>query len=429
MSRLRPVQHRWRFGPVAEVHLVELDAAFEWRQLRRCRRRHFGAGVQDVAQPRHRDAGLLEVGPELRHAHDRLRDALREHVEGDELAHAQLVVHHEPGAVPERGGADEFADQVDAFMAVGRQGLRLEAGRDVGRELVVPAFRDGRLQGAGLDGLDAGHGFDQQRLVLGTARELLVQARAQDGHEHQAQRHVERQAHEHDERERHAVGEHHGDEDRAEQDVEHERERVAGEEAADVLQLAHARHRVADAAGLEVSQGQPQQVAEQPRAEFHVDAARGVAEHVGAQHRQNALEQHDDHEADHEHVERGQAAMHEHLVHHDLEEQRADQAEELQEQRDDEHFAEQLAVLHEARDEPAEVELRELAGERRAAGDEDELAGPLAANASSGSITGRPPWIAPLGSWNSTRWPSHWASTTVRTAPVARASVPVRAAA
>ena len=72
--------------------------------------------------------------------------------------------------------------------------------------------------------------------------------------------------------------------------VEHQRERVAGEEAADVLQLAHARHRVADAARLEVGQRQLQQVAEQPRAELDVDAAGGVAEDVGAQAVEHALE-------------------------------------------------------------------------------------------------------------------------------------------
>jgi len=162
-----------------------------------------------------------------------------------------------------------------------------------------------------------------------------------------------------------------------EHQVEHQRDRVAGEEAADVLQLAHAGDRVADAARLEVRERQAHQVAEQARAEFDVDAAGGVAEDVGAQRGEHALEDDHDEQADDEHVECGQAVMHQHLVHHDLEEQRAHQREELQEQRDDQHFAEQLAVLDQAGDEPAEVEFGNLAGQAGAAGDQDQVAGPL----------------------------------------------------
>ena len=123
------------------------------------------------------------------------------------------------------------------------------------------------------------------------------------------------------------------------------------------------RHRIADSSSLEVGERQVQQVAQQARAEFNVDAAGGVAEHVGAQHGEYAFEQHHDGQAHHQHVERGEAPVHQHLVHHDLEEQRADQRKQLQEQRHDEHFAEQLAVLDEAGDEPAEVELRQRAGQ------------------------------------------------------------------
>ena len=172
------VQHGRRLGPVAERHLVELDAALQRRQLGRSLRRHFGADVEDVAQPRHRDAGLLEVGPQLGHAHDGLGHALGEHVEGDELAHGELLVHHQPGAVPQGGSAHQLADQVDAFMAVAGQRAGLEAGRHVGGELVVPAPGDGRLERARLHGLDAGDALDQQGLVLGTASELLVEAGA-----------------------------------------------------------------------------------------------------------------------------------------------------------------------------------------------------------------------------------------------------------
>jgi hypothetical protein len=251
-----PPQHGGGFGAVAEVDAVERDAALDGGQLGGAAGWHFGAGVQDVAQAGHGDAGLLEVGPQLGHAHDGLGHALGKHVEGDELAHAEFIAHDQVGAVPEGGGVDELANQVDAFVRPAGQVLGLEAGADVGGELVVPAARKAGLQGAGLDGLDAGDGFDQHGLVLCTAGELDVQALAQNGHHGQAQAKVQRQADQHDEGQRHAVEQHDGDEDHREQHVQHHGEGVAGEEAADVLQFAHAGHRVAHAARLEVGQGQ-----------------------------------------------------------------------------------------------------------------------------------------------------------------------------
>jgi hypothetical protein len=248
-------------------------------------------------------------------------------------------------AVPERGRADELADQAHAFVGERGQGVGLERGADVGSELVVPLARELRLQRAGLDGLDASDGFHQQRLVLGAAGELLVEALAQDRHDEQAQTDVQRQAGQHDEGERHAVGEHHRDEDHREQQVEDERERLAGEKAADVLQLAHTRHRVADAPRLEVGQRQGQQVTEQLGAEFDIDAAGGVGKDVAAQRVEHALEHDDDEQADDQHVEGGHAAMDKNLIHNSLEEERRDEREQLQEQAHHERLAEQAAVL------------------------------------------------------------------------------------
>ena len=140
--------------------------------------RHFGARVQDVAQTRHGNTGLLEVGPQLCHAHDGHRHALGEHVEGDKLAHGQLVVHYQMRAIPERGRVDQFAHQVDALMRHTGQVLDLEARGDIGRKLRVPALAEGRLERSGLDGLDTGHGFHQHGLVLGATRKLDIQTLA-----------------------------------------------------------------------------------------------------------------------------------------------------------------------------------------------------------------------------------------------------------
>ena len=159
-------------------------------------------------------------------------------------------------------------------------------------------------------------------------------------------------------------------------DIEQHRQGVAGEKAADVLELAHPRHRVAHAARLEVGERQCHKVAEQPGAQFDIDAARGVAEHIGAQSVQDALEDHHDDQTDDEYVECRHAFMDQHLVHHNLKKQRADQAEELQHEADQEHLAEQSPVFDQRRDEPREIELRRCARSRGPAGDEDKFAGP-----------------------------------------------------
>ena len=111
------VQHGRGLGPVAKGDLVQRDAALDGGQLGGVAGGHLGAGVEDVAQAVHGNAGLLKVGPHLRHAHDGLGHAPGKHVEGHKLPHRQLMVHDQLGAVPERCGIDHLADQVDASWA------------------------------------------------------------------------------------------------------------------------------------------------------------------------------------------------------------------------------------------------------------------------------------------------------------------------
>jgi hypothetical protein len=111
-------------------------------------------------------------------------------------------------------------------------------------------------------------------------------------------------------------------------------------------------------------------------AELDVDAAGGVGEDIAADAGERHFEQHDDQQADGDHIERGHAAMDQYLVHHHLEKQRRDQGEELQDEGNQQHFAEQLAIFDYRGDEPAEVELRQIAGERGARGKQDQLAAP-----------------------------------------------------
>ena len=138
----------------------------------------------------------------------------------------------------------------------------------------------------------------------------------------------------------------------------------------------HPRHGITHLARAEIAQRQVQQMPEQARAQLHVDAAGGVREHIAAQRGQHDLERHHRQQPDRDHVQRGEAAVHQHLVHHHLEEQRRHQREALDDEGHQEYLEQQLAVAHHRRDEPAEIELGQRAGDRGARGHQDQLAGP-----------------------------------------------------
>ena len=95
---------------------------------------------------------------------------------------------------------------------------------------------------------------------------------------------------------------------------------------------------------------------EQSRAELDVDAVGGVGEQIGAQNSQNGLEHRDRHQADHQHIERAEGAMHQHLVDHHLEEQRRDQRKQLQEERSEQHLAQETAIFVNRAEKPGDVE-------------------------------------------------------------------------
>ena len=85
------------------------------------------------------------------------------------------------------------------------------------------------------------------------------------------------------------------------------------------------------------------------------------------------LEDRDGDQPDHEHVERAQAAMDQHLVDHDLEEQRRDQAEQLEEERCDQHLDQLMAIFVDRAEEPADVEAPAEVDEAGAAGHQHQL--------------------------------------------------------
>jgi hypothetical protein len=88
------------------------------------------------------------------------------------------------------------------------------------------------------------------------------------------------------------------------------------------------------------------------------------------------IEYPDRYQPHHEHVERADAAMHQHLVDHHLEEQRRDQREDLQEEGRDHHFAKEPTVFVDGAKEPGDVEVAREVEQSGSAGHEDEPAVP-----------------------------------------------------
>jgi hypothetical protein len=253
------VQHLGGVHAIAEADVLECHLARDRRQRGAARIvGRLGRGIEDVAQPLDRDAGLVEVLPDLSEPEHRRAHPSRQDAEGDELADGEAAVDHQHRADIEDGGVDQLADQLHRLACGIAQADHAKARRHVAGELLFPAALHLRLDRHRLQGLDRGDALDQERLILGTAPEFLVEAVAEDRRRGRRDRDVERQRAEHDEREQRRIQEHHRQEHDGEQEIDHQGERRAGEEIADVLELAHARHRIAHPPRLEIGERQRQ---------------------------------------------------------------------------------------------------------------------------------------------------------------------------
>ena len=70
-----------------------------------------GGGIEDIPQTLYRDAGLLEVGPELGQAHHGLGHLSGQHVKGDKLTDTKLGIDHLPRPKPEGRHRHQLAHQ------------------------------------------------------------------------------------------------------------------------------------------------------------------------------------------------------------------------------------------------------------------------------------------------------------------------------
>ena len=84
------------------------------------------------------------------------------------------------------------------------------------------------------------------------------------------------------------------------------------------------------------------------------------------------LEDRNRNEPDDQDVERREPAMHQHLVDHDLEEDRCDQGEELQEEGGDQDLGQNPAIFVDRLNEPGDVEFPGQVAQRRAPSNQDQ---------------------------------------------------------
>ena len=260
--------------------------------------------VEDVAEPLDRDPDLLELLPELRHADHRARDALREHVERDQPADRQVVRDHRLRAEIQDRRHVELGDQLDRIVAGVAEIDHALVGGGIAREAAFPRVLPLRLDRGGLDGLDPGDALDQQCVIGRTALELLVEPAAQRAGHQQRDRQIGGDREHRDEEQLDRIQRHHREEDDREHRIDQHRQRGVGEEFADRLELADAHRGVADAARFEIAQRQPQQVAEQPRAQLDVDLLARFGIEPRAQPAERGLPERHRDEADRQHRQR-----------------------------------------------------------------------------------------------------------------------------
>ena len=145
------------------------------RPRARCHIGRLGGGVEDVAEPRDRQARLVKVLPDLRKTQHRCAHPAGQDVEGHQLADRQAAVDDQLGAEIEDAGGDDLADELHHLARGVAEAQHPKARGHVTGELLFPAALHLRLDRHGLERLDPGHALDQEGLVLGAASEFLVQ--------------------------------------------------------------------------------------------------------------------------------------------------------------------------------------------------------------------------------------------------------------
>ena len=265
------------------------------------------------------------------------------------------MVDHHVDADPEDRHVVEPADEC-ADRLGGRAGEGVaERGGDRLAVAVEPLPATACLDVLSLDRLDPGQRLHEVGLrrspLLGAVLELLADDRGDKDRETREQGNAD----ERDRRQLHTVEEHDRHVDHREDRVDQGREGCAGQEPADLVELAEAGGYLSDRALVEVGEGKAVQVLQHPHAEGEIDPVRRVREEEGPDRRQGRAEDRADDQQCRQHVERVEALLNDHLVDDHLDDHRICQGKDLDEERGDDHLDKGPRVLADIGDERAEA--------------------------------------------------------------------------
>ncbi len=354
---------------VAEAHAIDLDAARALASTpRRCGVRLCGR-VHQVAEALYRDARLLELLPEAGQAQHGLHQPGGEHLECDQHADGELArLHHHQRAGAEQRERQALLDGGRGNAVVVGELAAVEARPQPRADVTAVALQQLRLHLQRLHRLHCGDVLGEERLVARAGVELRVEPAPQDRRHPGAQQREQRHRGQRDQRQRGAVVKHRREDQQHERRVQQHRGGGIGDEAADRLDALQARHQRAGRALLEVARRQAQQVLEDAHAEHRVDAVAGVQDKRLSSPRQRRAEGEEDRQRRRDHGERRMRVMHHHLVDHDLGAERRRKPDELQRERRQQHIAPDRSVAQQLGQEPAQaeaLEARGLVGARR----------------------------------------------------------------
>ena len=240
------------------THPFQPHPATEWRHRRQAAERALLRLGHQLVEARKGDPRRLQLMPGRRNLPHRLQRPRRQEIGGDQAADRERtgddLVH-----------PDQHDGEQSQEMQAGR-GADGEVGKLAGAEVAgrraldprLPALLDLGLEAECLDGRGVGHGLGQRRALGGERLEELVgqapqRAMGQDGHRHQ-----QRDRQHRDQAQQRIDGEQRQQEQHGEDEIDRERRQLAGDEAAQHVELAqtlgdHARAACARSVGREAA--------------------------------------------------------------------------------------------------------------------------------------------------------------------------------
>src|SRR5579864_8202231 len=96
------------------------------------------AGIENVPEPFDRQAGLMEILPDLRDTQNRRAHAARQHVEGHQSADRKISLDNQPCAKKQNGDDDQMVHQLHGLRRDIAEAYHTKACRDVSRQLLLP---------------------------------------------------------------------------------------------------------------------------------------------------------------------------------------------------------------------------------------------------------------------------------------------------